>query len=234
MSQALTIKIPIRNREGRVIQEKEVATYAGLLAKAHEEGLKSIATELFQVPDEGNHGVAIVVATVETEKGVFTGIGDAAPNNVNRRIVPHLIRMAETRAKARALRDAVNIGTVALEELGGDVDGEFDSVQRPPSNVEPLRVAPGHGRSNAHQPPPLRRRNEGPRPGPRGNEPSDSMTEAQRRLLFRILSEHGYEGDDAVGVLCQSAKVDSPGEINKVQASALINAWKEQGASRAS
>ncbi len=33
---ALTTKIPIR-RNGKVISEKEVATYAGLLAKAHEE-----------------------------------------------------------------------------------------------------------------------------------------------------------------------------------------------------
>ncbi len=46
---ALTTKIPIR-RNGKVISEKEVATYAGLLAKAHEEGLKSINTELLQAP----------------------------------------------------------------------------------------------------------------------------------------------------------------------------------------
>ncbi len=64
--------------------------------------------------------MAIVRAVVETSKGTFTGIGDAGPENVNRMIRPHIIRMAETRAKARALRDAVNIGIVTLEELGGE------------------------------------------------------------------------------------------------------------------
>jgi predicted amidohydrolase YtcJ len=62
----------------------------------------------------------VCTAIVETEKGTFTGIEDANPDNVNRKIVPHLIRRAETRAKARAMRDAVNIGVVAMEELGGE------------------------------------------------------------------------------------------------------------------
>ncbi len=94
--------------------------YAGLLEEAHARGLRSIETELLQVPNLENGEVAIAKAVVRTEEGKFSGIGDASPGNVSRAIVPHIIRMAETRAKARALRDAINVGVTALEELGDE------------------------------------------------------------------------------------------------------------------
>jgi hypothetical protein len=94
--------------------------YAGLLEEAHARGLRSIETELLQVPGPENGEVAIAKAVVRTEEGKFSGIGDASPGNVARAIAPHTIRMAETRAKARALRDAINVGVTALEELGDE------------------------------------------------------------------------------------------------------------------
>ncbi|MBO9540091.1 hypothetical protein J7643_05810 [bacterium] len=101
------------------LQGQEFVTYEGLLNEAHQRGLKAIRTKLVQLPAAENGHLAVVTAEVELEDGkVFGGIGDASSANVGPAIAKHLVRMAETRAKARALRDAVNIGMTALEELG--------------------------------------------------------------------------------------------------------------------
>ena len=115
-------------------QGKQYVLFAGLLDEAHNRGLRGIDTELIQVPTAENGNVAVVKAVVNMEDGrTFSGIGDASPDNVGRNIVPHIIRMAETRAKARALRDAVNVGATALEELSdGDEGGTAPAASYPP------------------------------------------------------------------------------------------------------
>ena len=126
-------------------QGKRFVLYAGLLEEAHSRGLRSIETELLQVPEKENGEVAIVKASIRTEEGKFAGIGDASPQNVNRAIAPHLIRMAETRAKARALRDAINVGVTAFEELGGEEEG-VESTGTQERNGQQPRVQNEEGR----------------------------------------------------------------------------------------
>ncbi|MGI8649814.1 MAG: hypothetical protein ACR2KW_05480 [Rubrobacter sp.] len=138
-------------------QGKQFVLYAGLLDEAHLRGLRSIETDLLQAPSAENGGVAIVKATVRTEEGKFSGIGDASPENVGRNIAPHVIRMAETRAKARALRDAINVGVAAFEELGGDeveaqgsaADPQRASQKTSQKTPERTRKAATEGRSSA-------------------------------------------------------------------------------------
>lgn len=103
---------------------KKAVLYAGLLDLAHQNGLKSIRTELLQLPTADNSYTAICFATVTLEKDgremVFTGVGDANTANVKPTMQTCLLRMAETRSKARALRDALNVGMIAIEEMSGE------------------------------------------------------------------------------------------------------------------
>lgn len=104
------------------LQGKDFVLLAGLLELAHQDGLKSTDTNIIQFPSPDNQQTTIVKAVVVTEKGTFSGIGDASPASVpNKAIAVHSIRMAETRALARALRVATNVAMTAFEELGGDV-----------------------------------------------------------------------------------------------------------------
>ena len=121
------------NRQG-----KDHVLYAGLLDYAHLHGLKRIGTTLLQAPSDANGQMAICAAEVETERGTFAGIGDADIGNAGKMIAPHRVRFAETRAKARALRDAYNVGGAAFEELGDDDD---QPAARPTPQVAPTPQA---------------------------------------------------------------------------------------------
>ena len=104
---------------------KPYVLYAGLLAEARDQGPKAIKVELLQAPTAENGRLAVVKATVEVERGSFEGLGDASPENVAKPMLPYLFRLSETRAKARALRDTVDVGFTVLEET--DVLVEFQA-----------------------------------------------------------------------------------------------------------
>ncbi|MDR7855828.1 hypothetical protein [Tissierella sp.] len=99
------------------LQGKSFVTYEGLLDLAHQRSLLSLEVEVIQIPTNDNNMTAICKAIATTEKERYQDIGDASPRSVNSALVPHLIRMASTRAKARVLRDLTNVGMTAVEEL---------------------------------------------------------------------------------------------------------------------
>ena len=207
MPEPLLKSIEIKDRTGRVVGTKEVVTYPGLLSKAHDEGLAHIRTRLIQIPEDGNGRTAIAKAEVQTAKGTFEALGDASPESVTGFLLPHLIRMAETRAKARALRDAVNIGVVSFEELDG---GE--------STAGTTDLGSGASPSNGSPAPPtngsLKARVDGYTP---------PMSEAQRRYLFRILAGYGIEGDAAHTYLKEHLGVAKLSGVSKFEATKLID-----------
>jgi len=194
--------IEIKDSRGRVVGTKDVVTYQGLLSKAHDEGLKAIRTSLVQAPTDDNGRTAIAKAAVETGKGQFEALGDASPLNVNSFIVPHLIRMAETRAKARALRDAVNVGVISFEESDADAT-VTESAAVEPSTPRWTRSTGASGRPE--------------------NGDRNAMTEGQRRYLFRILASQGMNGEVAHEHLKQLLGVDSLAAAIKSDAASLID-----------
>jgi hypothetical protein len=86
--------------------------YTGLLLLAHEEGLQSL-TETWTL-NEPELSLAQAVATFADGR-TCTGCGDSTPTNT--RVGGHWRRMALTRAKARALRDALGVDVCSFDEI---------------------------------------------------------------------------------------------------------------------
>jgi hypothetical protein len=111
----------------QLIDGKPFVKYAGLLTLAHAQGLQQLDAWFTGVSDT----LAVAHATATFRDGRrFSESGEATPENVGRRVRPHFARLALTRAKARCLRDALNIALCTVEELGGEsADG---ALRRPP------------------------------------------------------------------------------------------------------
>lgn len=134
----------ILNRQG-----KDFVLWAGLLDAATDAGLVSLVSEVVVATAE----LAMFKATATFADGrVFTAHGDATPDNVGKTIVPHFFRMGETRAFARALRNALNIGAASLEEMGDDDAPAAPVATRPRQQAPPPRQQPTPIRPAADRP----------------------------------------------------------------------------------
>jgi len=189
----------IVERQGRTF-----VLYAGLLDLAHSQGLRAIRTRLIQVPNEENGQTAIVHAEVETDRGTFSGIGDASPANVSRAMLTCTIRLAETRAKARALRDAVNVGVVAFEEIA-------DAEELTALPVSDGRVIAASEETASHRP---------------VASANGLATPAQVRAIYSIARDQHNLSETEVDERSQALFGARPHELTRKQASEFISGLK--------
>ena len=85
------------------IEGRDFVKYPGLLDLGHQKGISQIEVEVVQLPTADNGNFAVCKATVVTKIGEsFIDIGDANPRIAVRRSPSTSLRMASTRAIARA------------------------------------------------------------------------------------------------------------------------------------
>ena len=192
------------------LKGKDFILYEGLLDLAHQEGLISIETELLQIPSKENGDTAIAKAIAKTKDRTFIDIGDASPNSVNSMIRPHIIRMASTRAKARALRDLTNVGMTALEELG---DEEVD---------EPANRSSSNTQSNTRQ---AKASNVGK--DKQAIVDNSLATDKQLNYIYKLAKQKNYSPESMASYIKEVYGKDSSKALTKKEASELIEMLNE-------
>ena len=200
------------------IQGKEFVLYSGLLDLAHKRGLIKLDVETLQLPSKDNGNTAICRALAVSELGEhFCDVGDANPTNVNKKIVPHILRMASTRAKARCLRDFCNIGLVCLEELS-----DFDDVIVSESKSTKLTNG-SNGKSNGKATPaPI----EKPAASSNNDNGSANMSEAQQRAISNLATRKKMN-DEQLQELVLEQFSTSLSTLTMQQAASLIHTLQQ-------
>lgn len=113
--------------------------FDGVRAVAQDHGF--IGNEVVQLtmPSPENDQTAVVVQRIhmmepDDQVHTYEGIGDANAKNANGPVAVHLVRMASTRALARAFRNALKIEAVVYEELAeGDLPPDVIEDDEPQS-----------------------------------------------------------------------------------------------------
>ena len=190
------------------IEGKDFVTYTGLLHAAHQSGLVRVETEILQYPSAENDNTAVVRAVAEGKDGQFYGdIGDANPANCNSKVRRHLLRMASTRAKARALRDFTNVGMTSVDELM-DMNDAIDVVDNHEPEVLTLNsrpVAPGTP----------------PKGSPKASQGRVVMSEAQTRAIDNLCRRRDI-AEDQLQEMARKQFGVSVQELNPDQAGNFI------------
>jgi len=224
------------------IKQKDFVLYAGVLDLATQKGLLKLQVELLQYPTKENGNEAICRAVAESKTGeVFSDVGDANPQNCTEKIVKHLIRMASTRAKGRALRDMCNIGIACIEELA-DFDDVIGSSGAPKKTTR--KKAAGNttqkatqAKTDAKKKPPAKNKPElkakakqpkqpanletNANPDDQNKSTQPNMSEAQKRAIYNLSRRRGISVEELEQMALDAYKCDLE-NLNSKDASTFI------------
>jgi hypothetical protein len=93
---------------------EDMMTFEELLRIGHEQGIIRIQTKMIQINEEKKSAIFKAQIKMKNES-IYEAYGDANQENCGSMVKMHYIRMAETRAIARALRWATNNAAVIEE-----------------------------------------------------------------------------------------------------------------------
>lgn len=114
------------------IKGKDFVTFAGLLNALHKEntGFQLLVRSISVDWDKQS---AYCVAYCKIGDIEVEGVGSGTQQNCGPMVKDHYIEMAQTRAKARALRDALNVSEVCSIELGDNPVINEESINQEPN-----------------------------------------------------------------------------------------------------
>jgi hypothetical protein len=243
------VKPKLDERWITTIEGREFVKYPGLLDLGHQKGISQIEVEVVQLPTAENGQFAVCKATVISKTGdSFTDIGDANPQNCNSKVSRALLRMASTRAIARALRSFTNIGMTCWEEISDLNDiadghngnskakGIKQTEKRPSVNSKvknPEATAPttastepnagngGNGTKASKKP----TEPKAPEPTPESTKTQSpslpTMSEAQKRAIYNLSRRRGISVEDLGKMALESYGVEL-GVLSSKDASSFI------------
>jgi hypothetical protein len=102
-------------KEGDMTDSNDVGSeYEALVRRAMSQGLQGLDCTLVQLPGDQNGHHGVVLAAVTTDRGVFRAVGEAWRDLLPPARRGETLTTAETRAKTRALREALGMPALSI------------------------------------------------------------------------------------------------------------------------
>jgi hypothetical protein len=193
-----------RMKVGNEWQERTFPVVGGRLRLAHEGNERlSIQTELVKLETD----VVVAKATVETEKGDYTGTGTASAQR-DARLADSLVELAETRAIARALR----FGGIGVEYCGAEEVNHVsdDGALEHTTDNQTGKIFPDNGSECK------------PKTKSGGNGNGNKASQAQVKALYALTKKAQYEQED-IDRMLSPLNTASFQELTREAASQLIS-----------